>query len=79
MAIELKEIVDVCRKLGWRCGNAETIKNHVVLMIAEDIFTKEQLEKIAERTMSSRIRAAAKLKLAGASKSEILSVLEVRL
>ena len=78
MVIGLREVARVCKELGWKCSE-ETIKNHVVMMIAEDIFTKEQLEKIAERTMSGRIRVAAMLKLQGASKSEILSALEVRL
>ena len=76
--VSLSEVCEVCRKLGWRCSR-ETIQKLVILMIIEGVFTSEQLKIISERTFSNSIRAAAKLKLAGVGKSEILSVVRVRL
>jgi len=74
--ILIKDVVEACKKLGWRCNMASII-SLVVLMIAEGIFTQEQLKVIAEKASSAKIRRVAELKLAGASKEEILMALEL--
>ena len=76
MTVLIKDVVKACRELGWRCNMASII-SLAILMIAEDIFTQEQLKVIAEKASSAKIRRAAELKLARASKEEILMALEL--
>ena len=76
--ILIKDVVEACKKLGWRC-NGKIIRDLVVLMITEGVLNEEQLKIVAQRTQSNKIRRAAELKLARASKNEILIALEAML
>jgi hypothetical protein len=80
MGIGLYEIAKACKELGCKgCLSESTIRRIVISMILSDIFTDEQLRKIAENTYSDTIRIVAEMKLKNASNSDIIIELAKRL
>jgi hypothetical protein len=80
MGIGLSEIAKACKELGWKgCLSEAAIKSNVIAIILGEVLSPEQLKKVAENTWSDKIRTVAKLKLSGASNTEIMLVLEARI
>jgi len=79
MGIGLNEVVKACKELGWKgCQSENAVKNNVINIILGGVLTDEQLKKIIENTWSNHVRTAARLKLAGASKHDIVRNLVLR-
>jgi hypothetical protein len=78
MGIGINEIVKVCKENNLRCSES-SIRRTVISMILNDVFTDEQLKKIAENTYSNAIRIAAEMKLKRMQNSDIIIELAKRL
>jgi len=80
MSIGLNEIAKACKELGWKgCQSENAVKSNVINLIIGGVLTEDQLKKIIENTWSNHVRIAARLKLSGASKSDIMLALEARI
>jgi hypothetical protein len=80
MGIGLNEVVKACKELGWKgCQSENAVKSNVINLILGGVLTEDQLKKIIENTWSNHVRIAARLKLSGASKHDVMIALEARI
>ena len=80
MGIGLNEVAKACKELGWKgCQSENAVKSNVINIILGGVLTDEQLKKIIENTWSNHVRIAARMKLNGASKHDIMLALEARI
>ena len=80
MGIGLNEVAKACKELGWKgCQSENAVKSNVINIILGGVLTDEQLKKIIENTWSNKVRTAARMKLNGASKHDIMLALEARI